>query len=292
MGFVDWAVLILVAGLGLLGFTRGVIREVFELVGAIAGALVAYRIHPWVGEVAGLSAESGWIAKVGVFAVTFVVIMIAVTIVGRLLKRFVHSISLGLYDRLLGMLFGATKGGIVIAVIAAALLWIGPAGENIIAGSKLVKADLAVFKPLARALPAVLHTRYTAFLGDTLDRLGPETVPLYRLASSYTDSLLSCMQNPSIDITAMMAQESIEEGEPKPLHGIVANWDPARRRGDIEYTSARDSVRMIAFYSGGLPSEGDLVNTLEVGKAVRFNAAYFPYLGELVAVDLEPIQSQ
>ena len=116
----DWFLVVLVVLSALLAFRRGMIRVVFSLAGVAAGTLLAgwYSLqaaawlHPWIGS------------AMAAHMVAFLAILLGVTtlcsLAGGLVRRTVKAAGLGLFDRLLGGVFGAARGGLLgVAVVLA-----------------------------------------------------------------------------------------------------------------------------------------------------------------------------
>jgi membrane protein required for colicin V production len=120
MAPVDLLALCLIGIAVLRGFFLGLIREAFSLA-AIAAAWVAVR---WFGSPAAdwlQAATDGrvgelmapWIAGAGVAIAT----VLAVALIGRVVRTGARAVGLGLLDRAGGALLGAAEGSLVIAVL-------------------------------------------------------------------------------------------------------------------------------------------------------------------------------
>lgn len=119
MSPLDIVVLSLLAGSALWGVMRGLVREVVAL-GAWLLAFAATRtLAPGVaGWLPGL--DSPGLRHAAAMVLVFVVVLLAAGVLGRVFSGLVKMAGLGLYDRLLGLFFGALRG--VAAVVALTLL--------------------------------------------------------------------------------------------------------------------------------------------------------------------------
>jgi membrane protein required for colicin V production len=122
MNGLDYAWLAVLGLSLLLGLWRGVIREVFSLAGWIAAILAAMA---FAGQAAAALPEAfatPVIRQVIAFAVIFVLVLLALSIVGLLLSRLFRAAGLGFADRVLGAVFGLARGALILmlAVFAAA----------------------------------------------------------------------------------------------------------------------------------------------------------------------------
>ncbi|QHI37687.1 hypothetical protein IMCC3317_30680 [Kordia antarctica] len=120
MNFID----IILGGLILFGFVRGLMKglfvEVASLVALIAGIYGAIHFSYFAGDFLSEQFES-WDEKyinLTAFAITFVVILVLITIAGKLLTKIADFAALGILNKLLGGAFGGLK----IAIIAGAVL--------------------------------------------------------------------------------------------------------------------------------------------------------------------------
>jgi membrane protein required for colicin V production len=120
----DWLLLAIVAYSVIMAFLRGFFREVFSLIGLIAGILLAswnypllsvYMIHllPWAA------------AQIVAFLVIVIATMLLCGLAGTLLSKTARTVGLGFVDRLLGGVFGLARGwlmGVALLMAAAAFV--------------------------------------------------------------------------------------------------------------------------------------------------------------------------
>jgi membrane protein required for colicin V production len=116
MNWVDIAIVGIILVSALIGLARGLIREVLSLAVWVAALGVAYLYHKGVAD-----ALTAQIAQPNVRAgVAFVglvlIVLILGSIIGALLTALIDKTGLTGLDRLLGLLFGAGRGGVVVAM--------------------------------------------------------------------------------------------------------------------------------------------------------------------------------
>lgn len=111
------AVVLISAGLGL---ARGLVKEVLSLAIWAAALVLSLAFGPAVAELLGLNLAPRLQTGIG-FVAVFVVVLIAGAIGQRLVGGLVKSTGLSGTDRLLGLLFGAARGGVVVIVGLIAL---------------------------------------------------------------------------------------------------------------------------------------------------------------------------
>ena len=126
---VDWVIIVVLSLSTLLSLWRGFVREAFSLAGWVAAFLVA---NLFVDQVATLLA--GTIANitgryVAAYAMLFVATLVVSTFVAYLAGQLVRATGLTVLDRLLGTVFGFTRGIIVILVCVFVLRQLVPPTE-------------------------------------------------------------------------------------------------------------------------------------------------------------------
>jgi membrane protein required for colicin V production len=129
MTWVDAVFLVLIAISGVIGYMRGLVREVLG-VGAWAGALffAFYMLNGTRGLFANMF-PAEWMADVAALAAVFIVTLIILKIIIALIARAVRNSVLGGVDRALGIVFGLGRGVIVLLVAYIAAGAFVPATE-------------------------------------------------------------------------------------------------------------------------------------------------------------------
>ena len=122
MNWVDVVILAIVAFSGMLGFLRGLVREVFGLIAWVGAAIAAMWFFPQLQAVARRAIENPDIADPVAFGGVFLLVLIVLSLLARTLSRVVLRSALGGLDRTLGLVFGLARGG---AVMVAAYILVG-----------------------------------------------------------------------------------------------------------------------------------------------------------------------
>lgn len=120
MTWPDYAILIIVALSSLVGVLRGFVKEVFSLAVWAAAFLVAWHFS---GDVAELMSEAVTLPSARLamgFAGLFVAVLLVGGLANYLLGKLVETTGLSGTDRLLGGVFGAARG--LVLVIAVLLV--------------------------------------------------------------------------------------------------------------------------------------------------------------------------
>ena len=118
MNYIDIVILLFLLYGAFRGFSKGLIIEVATLAGLILGVFIAIRYSPFTEGILKdfLNITSRYLSYIA-FAVTFLVVVIAVYLLGKMLTRLVDIISLGLVNKLLGTLLGIAKYFIMVCVL-------------------------------------------------------------------------------------------------------------------------------------------------------------------------------
>ncbi len=121
--YFDIIVTAIILLLGLKGILNGFFKELFGLVGIIGGIFIASRLGDEVGQFLSDSIfkfeNSAAVSFTG-FLATLAFFWLLMIAVGYAFKKLSHMSGLGVYDKILGFIFGASKFFLIAAVIAHA----------------------------------------------------------------------------------------------------------------------------------------------------------------------------
>ena len=100
------------------GLMKGLFVEVASIVALILGIYGAIHFSNFVAEF--LESRVEWdeqYINITAFAMTFIIIVIAIALAGKALTKLADFASLGILNKLLGGVFGALKIGLILSVI-------------------------------------------------------------------------------------------------------------------------------------------------------------------------------
>ncbi|MEM6848427.1 MAG: CvpA family protein [Pseudomonadota bacterium] len=121
IAILDGVVIAIVLISALLAMFRGFVREILSIAAWVAAALIAYFFYedavPYVLDFVDNRAVATGLAAAGVFAVALIV----VSLITMKISDYVMDSPIGALDRLLGFLFGAARG--VLLLIVAVILF-------------------------------------------------------------------------------------------------------------------------------------------------------------------------
>ena len=113
---------IVLAALLLFGFVRGLFKglfvEVASLVALVLGVYGAIHFSYFAADL--LESKVDWNEKtinIVAFAITFVIIVLAISLAGKALTKLADFAALGILNKLLGGVFGALKIGLILSVL-------------------------------------------------------------------------------------------------------------------------------------------------------------------------------
>ena len=113
MSYLDIIVIIPALWFGYKGFTHGLIRELAGLAALILGIYAAFVFTDWVAQ----WINNPTIPKEVYFAITFLVVLIAVFLLGRLAEKIIKLVIPEFVNNLLGGLFGIAKVAVIFSVV-------------------------------------------------------------------------------------------------------------------------------------------------------------------------------
>ncbi len=100
------------------GFMKGLFVEIASLAALIAGVFGAIHFSIFAADF--LQGRFEWNEKtinITAFAITFVVIVLAISLAGKALTKIADFVFLGGLNKLLGGVFGALKIGLILSVV-------------------------------------------------------------------------------------------------------------------------------------------------------------------------------
>jgi membrane protein required for colicin V production len=100
------------------GLSKGLFVEVASLVALIAGIYGAIYFSDFAAEF--LESRVDWNEKtisITAFAITFVIIVLTISLAGKALTKLADFAALGILNKLLGGVFGALKIGLILSVV-------------------------------------------------------------------------------------------------------------------------------------------------------------------------------
>ena len=119
----DIVIILITLFLGLKGLFKGFIKEVFGLLGIVGAIFIASRISLEVGNVVAsvLNIENESTIKLLGFIISVIAIWFVIYSLGIIVSKIFNASGLGIFDRVLGFVFGAAKVFLIFSIIAYAI---------------------------------------------------------------------------------------------------------------------------------------------------------------------------
>jgi len=141
----------------LIGLWRGLVFEVLSLIGWVVAWVLAQAWGPALATRMPVGGEESVVRLAGSYALVFIGVLIAWSLLARLARMLVSATPLTVIDRVLGGVFGALRGLVVLLALSTVLM-LTPVATSLAwkesRGAAWLSAILLEFKPL---LPQALE---------------------------------------------------------------------------------------------------------------------------------------
>ncbi|MFY9509712.1 MAG: CvpA family protein [Rubrivivax sp.] len=129
LGWIDWALLAVLAVSVIVGLVRGFVFEVMSLAGWIVAWFAAQWFAADLGPHLPVGTPGGALNHAAAFVLCFVVALLIWSLLSRLVRLLIHATPLTLPDRALGAGFGLLRG-VVLLLAVATVVALTPAGRS------------------------------------------------------------------------------------------------------------------------------------------------------------------
>ena len=142
------------------GFKDGIVVQLGGLAGLFIGIYLAFRYGTTVGDWLGI--DESW-ATIAGFAIILILVLVAIAIIGRMLRGICHFAGLAILDKLGGIIVSVLKTGLILGIILYAFDWTNQQ-MNWVSQKKLDESVL--YRPLIDV--TTLAFPYVDFVKDKL----------------------------------------------------------------------------------------------------------------------------
>ena len=119
--WVDWLIVGILGVSAIISLIRGFIKEALSLAFWAVAFVVTLTFHQQMMALLDPAIEKVYLRELVAYASLFVGTLIVGSLITYLISQFVHKTGLGGTDRLLGMVFGAARGVIVVVALLVVL---------------------------------------------------------------------------------------------------------------------------------------------------------------------------
>lgn len=174
MNTVDIIILVLVLLSAVVGFWRGITREILGIFSWLLAAVIAYFLHSLPEPLIGMIISNEFLKEIVSGLAVFLIALIILTSITYSFSDAVKSSIIGGADKILGFLFGACRGFLLVSIVAVgANKFVLKSGENapkLLKESKLIPMADKVVMGLIQTIPAnklnVWKEKTESFLSD------------------------------------------------------------------------------------------------------------------------------
>lgn len=121
----DGIALIVILLSALMAFARGFMREIATLGAFLAAAAAAYFAQKmFLAPFRGMMPENApdWAAPLVLIVIAFVIVYVVVAWIGQRISKNIHGLDgIGMIDHIVGLAFGAVRGGVALVFLALLL---------------------------------------------------------------------------------------------------------------------------------------------------------------------------
>jgi len=149
----DLIVLVVVVISAILAMIRGFVREALSITSWAVAAAAAYFFHGPVVPLVKPYLESTTVATIVAAALIFFIALIAASYITMRISDFVIDSRIGAFDRLLGFVFGAVRGILLLVIALLFFNWLVPHPPTWVAGAASKPMLDSIGQSLMAALP-------------------------------------------------------------------------------------------------------------------------------------------
>ena len=135
------------------GFMKGLFVEVTTLVGLVLGVYGAIHFSYFLGNF--LKDSVSWdesMIQVVAFAGTFLIILIALVLLGKAMTKIAETIALGFFNKMVGAIFGLLKYALILSIV---LIVYDEINASIRFMEKKKTTESILYEPVKNFAPAI-----------------------------------------------------------------------------------------------------------------------------------------
>jgi len=148
------------------GLFRGLVKEISSIIGVFGGFYAAYTYYKTLARLlSGLIHDVSYLNILS-FLIIFCGVLIAVSVLGVIIKYLLDIAFLGWADRIGGVIFGLAKGILIVSVLFISLTAFLPKGSAFIKNSVLAPHVSWVSEKMAKVVTQEMKQDFMSKLGE------------------------------------------------------------------------------------------------------------------------------
>lgn len=160
MNTIDYIFLVIVGLSMIYSIIKGFVREIFSIVGIIAGLVLAGVGYAKFSQALLPILHNKTASTIASFVVIFIAIAATIITVGIFIERLVKFVKLNWINRTIGGLFGFLKGILIFGIICLVILTFVPKGSDWLKGSAFAIPVLHIMEYVTNLLPEDLKKEF------------------------------------------------------------------------------------------------------------------------------------
>ena len=148
------------------GLFRGLVKEVSSIFGVLGGFYAAYSYYPQVANLLSRLVADTAYRNILSFLIIFCCILIIINVLGIIIKYLLNVAFLGWVDRVFGIVFGMTKGILIVSVLFIILTTFLKVGAPIIQNSLLAPHVMLISENMAKVVSKEMKDDFYNNLGE------------------------------------------------------------------------------------------------------------------------------
>jgi membrane protein required for colicin V production len=147
LNWLDWFLIAILLFCAIGSARRGFSREIIRFAAAVFGLVLGMWFYGTAGSLFSRWVSSERVANLIGFLLILFAVLLCGSMLGWVINRFLRTIGLSFFDRLLGAVLGIVKGAVISVALITAFMAFGPV------------LDIAANNTSGSAASAVLHSR-------------------------------------------------------------------------------------------------------------------------------------
>ena len=162
----DILIIIIIVYCVVRGLFRGLVKEVSSIFGVLGGFYAAYSYYPQVANLLSRLVADTAYRNILSFLIIFCLVLILINVLGIIIKYLLNIAFLGWVDRVFGLVFGMTKGILIISVLLIILTTFLKQGAPIIKDSLLAPHVMLISENMAKVVSKDMKEDFKKYLGE------------------------------------------------------------------------------------------------------------------------------